>query len=146
MNFFDQGDLRLKGMVMEVSKIHSKFGEFLEMVGVMPIQAAKGVSMVFPQFLVLYYWRSWEFNHEDVFIHIHGIQVRTDHWNFRAILSWMALLFTDDTRWDLSWFCDDFGVLSLGPFGLGRCRCRCGGWIMWTGWGVRLNCNRLHWS
>ena len=55
MNFFDQGDLRLKGMVMEVDEGHSKFGQVLAMVGVMPIQAVKGASMVCPQCLVLYY-------------------------------------------------------------------------------------------
>ena len=48
MNFFDQGDLRLKGMVTEVSKIHSKFRQVLVMVGVMSIQAAKGARMVCP--------------------------------------------------------------------------------------------------
>ena len=53
MEFFDQGDLRLKGMVTEVSKSHSKFGEVLAMVGVMPIQAAKGANMVCPQCLVV---------------------------------------------------------------------------------------------
>ena len=53
MNFFDRGDLRLKGMVMEVSKSHSKFGQVLEMVGVMSIQAAKDANMVCPQCLVL---------------------------------------------------------------------------------------------
>ena len=57
------------------------------MVGVMSIQAAKGVSIVCPQFLVLYYWRGWEFNHGDVFICIHGIQMHTDHWDFREILN-----------------------------------------------------------
>ena len=53
MDFFDQSDLRLKRMLMEVSESHSKFGQVLEMVGVMSIQAAKGTSMVFPQCLVL---------------------------------------------------------------------------------------------
>ena len=53
MNFFDQGDLRLAGMVMEVSKIHLKFRKVLAMVGVMSIQAAKGTSMVCPQCPVL---------------------------------------------------------------------------------------------
>ena len=48
MNFFDQGDLRLKGMVMEVSKSHSKFVQILAMVGVISILAAKGISMVCP--------------------------------------------------------------------------------------------------
>ena len=48
MNFFNQGELRLKGMVTEVSKSHSKFREVLAMVGVMSIQAAKGISMVCP--------------------------------------------------------------------------------------------------
>ena len=48
MNFFNQGDLKLKGMVMEVNKSHSKFGQVLAMVGVMSIQAAKGTSMVYP--------------------------------------------------------------------------------------------------
>ena len=48
MNFFDQGDLRLKGMVTEVSESHSKFGQVLAMVGVMSIQATKGTSMVCP--------------------------------------------------------------------------------------------------
>ena len=73
MNFFDQGDIRLKGMLMEVSESHSKFGQVLEMVGVMSIQAAKGASMVCPQCLVLDYWHSWDFNHGDVFICVHGI-------------------------------------------------------------------------
>ena len=67
MNFFDQGDLRLKGMVKEVSKSHSKFRQVLSMVGVVSIQAAKGASMVFPQCLVPDYWHGWEFNHRDVF-------------------------------------------------------------------------------
>ena len=73
MNFFDQGDLRLKGMVMEVSESHSKFGQILSMVGVMSIQAAKGTSMVCSQFLVPNYWHNWEFDHGDVFVCIHGI-------------------------------------------------------------------------
>ena len=73
MNFFDQGDLRLKGMVTEVSKSHLKFREVLAVVGVIPIQATKGTSMVFPQCLVLYYWCGQEFNHGDVFICVHGI-------------------------------------------------------------------------
>ena len=73
MNFFDQGDLRLKGMVTEVSKSHSKFGQVLAMVRIMAIQDTKGTRMVCPQFLVPDYWRGWEFNHGDVFIHIHGI-------------------------------------------------------------------------
>ena len=144
MNFFNQGDLRLKGMVTDVSESHSKLGEVLEMVGVMPIQAAKGASIICPQCLVLYYWHGWEFNHGDVFICIHGIQMRTNHWYFRAILSWMALLFADGTRWDWPWFYGGFGVLPPRRFGLGRCRYQCGGWLMWTGWGARLNRNRLH--
>ena len=53
MKFFDQGDLILKGMLTEVSESHSKFGQVLEMVGVMSIQDAKGTSMVCTQFLVL---------------------------------------------------------------------------------------------
>ena len=109
-------DLRIKGMVTEVSKSHSKFREVLAMVGVMSIQATEGASMVCPQCLVLYYWCGWDFNHGDVFICIHGIQMRTDHWDFRAILSWMALLFTDGTRWNLSWFCGGFGILSPSAF------------------------------
>ena len=48
MNFFDQGDLRLKGMVTEVSESHSKFRQILAMVGVMSIQFVKGTSMVCP--------------------------------------------------------------------------------------------------
>ena len=48
MNLFDQGDLRLEGMVTEVNQSHSKFREVLEMVGVMSIQAAKGASIVHP--------------------------------------------------------------------------------------------------
>ena len=48
MDFFDQGDLRLKGMLMDVSESHSKFEQVLEMVGVMSIQATKGASMVCP--------------------------------------------------------------------------------------------------
>ena len=79
MNFFYQGDLRLKGMVMQVSESHSKFGQVLAMVGVMSIQAAKAASMVCPQCLVPDYWLGWDFNHEDVFIRIHGIQMRIDH-------------------------------------------------------------------
>ena len=100
MNFFDQGDFRLKGMVTKVSESHSKFRQVLAMVGVMSIQAAKGASMVCPQLIVPDYWHGWEFNHGNVFVRIHGIQMRTDHRDFRAILSWMALLFVDDTRWD----------------------------------------------
>ena len=111
------------------------------MVGVMSIQAT---PMVCPQCFVPDYWHGWEFNHRDVFVHIHGIQMRTDHWDFREILSWMALLFTNDTGWEFLWFCGGFGVLSPRPFGLGQCRC--GSWLMQTGWGVRLNRNRLHWS
>ena len=53
MNFFDQGDLRIKGMLIEVSESHLKFGQVLVMVLVMSIQAAKGESMVCPQCLVL---------------------------------------------------------------------------------------------
>ena len=53
MNLFDQGDIKIKGRVMEVSESHLKFGQVLEMVGVMSIQAAKGASMVCPQCLVL---------------------------------------------------------------------------------------------
>ena len=67
MNFFDQGDLRLKGMVMEVSESHLKFGQVLAIVGVISIQAAKGTSMVCSQCLVPDYWCGWEFNHRDVF-------------------------------------------------------------------------------
>ena len=48
MNFFNQGDLRLKGMLMEVSESHSKFRKVLEMLGVMSIQDTKGASMVCP--------------------------------------------------------------------------------------------------
>ena len=84
MNFFNQGDFRLKGMVTEVSKNHSKFGQVLEMVGVMSIQAAKGASMVCTQCLVPDYWRGWEFNHGDVFVCIHAIQMCMDHRDFRA--------------------------------------------------------------
>ena len=102
--------------------------------------------MVCPQCLVPDYWCGWEFNHRDVFIRFHGIHMHTNHWDFRAILSWMALLFADGTRWDLSWFYGGFGVLSSGPFGLGWCICGCDGWSMQTGWVVRLNCKRLHWS
>ena len=119
MNFFDQGDLRLKGMLTEISENHSKFRQILAMVGVMSIQVVKGASMVFPQCRVPEYWCGWEFNHGDVFICIHGIQVHTDHGDFRTILSWMALLLADGTRWDLSWFYGGFGVLSPSPFGLG---------------------------
>ena len=116
MNFFDQGDLKIKGMVTKVSKSHSKFRKILEMVGVMSIQAAKGAIMVCAQCLVPDYWHGWEFNHGGVFVCVHRIQMHTDHWDFREILSWMALLFVDSTRWDLSWFCGGFGVLSPGPF------------------------------
>ena len=146
MDLFDQGDLRLKGMVMEVSESHSKFGQVLAMVGVMSIQAAKGASMVCPQCLVLDYMCCWEFNHGHVFICIHGIQMCMDHWDFREILSWMALLFIDGTRWNLLWFCGGFGVIFPIPFGLGWCRCRYSGWLVQTEWKVRLNRNRLHQS
>ena len=37
VNFFDQGDLKLKGMLTEVSKSHSKFRQVLAMVRVMSI-------------------------------------------------------------------------------------------------------------
>ena len=83
MNFFDHGDLKLKGMLTEVNKSNSKFRKVLEMVGVMSIQVAKGGRMVCPQCLVPNYWHGWEFNHGDVFVHIHGIQMCTDHWDFR---------------------------------------------------------------
>ena len=79
MNFFDQGDLRLKGMVTKVSESHSKLGEVLAMLGVIPIQVTKGASMVCPQCLVIYYWCHWEFNHGDVFIRVHGVQIPMDH-------------------------------------------------------------------
>ena len=73
MRFFDQGDLRLKGVVTEVSESHSKFGKILAMVRVMSIQTVKGASMVCSQCLVSNYRRSWEFNHMDVLVCIHGI-------------------------------------------------------------------------
>ena len=73
MNFFNQGDLRFKGMLTEVSESHSKFRKFLAMVRVMAIQVAKGASMVCPQCLVLDYWGGWDFNHGDVCICVHGI-------------------------------------------------------------------------
>ena len=79
MNFFDQGDLRLKGMVMKVSESHSILGQVLVMVRVMAIQAAKGVSMVCSQCPVPDYRCSWEFNHGVVFVCIHGIQMRMDY-------------------------------------------------------------------
>ena len=122
MKFFNQGDLRLKKMVTEVSESHSKFGQILAMVGVMSIQVAKVASMVCPQCLVPDYWCGWDFNHGDFFVHIHGIQMRTDHWDFKEILIWMALLFADGTRWNLSWFYGGFGVFTPIPFGLGKCR------------------------
>ena len=144
MKFFDQGDLRLKGMLMEVSESHSKFRHVLAMVGVVSIQVAKGASMVCPQCFVPDCWSGWEFNHGDFFTCIHGIQMHTDHWYFRVILSWMALLFVDGKRWDLSRFCGGFGVLSPGSFGLGLCWCRCNSCLVQTGWRVRLNHDRLH--
>ena len=98
MNFFNQGDLRLKGMLTEVNESHLKFGQVLAMVGVMSIQAAKGASMVFSQCLVSYYRCSCEFDHGEVLICIHGIQMRTDHWDLRLVLSRMALLFVDGAR------------------------------------------------
>ena len=48
MDFFDQSDLRFKGMLSKVSESHWKFRKVLAMVGVMSIQAAKGTSMVCP--------------------------------------------------------------------------------------------------
>ena len=59
MDFFDQSDLRFKGMLSKVSESHLKFGQVLVMVGVMSIQAAKGAIMVCPQCLVPNYRRSW---------------------------------------------------------------------------------------
>ena len=73
MEFFNQSDIRLKGMLMEVSESHSKFGQILEIVGVMSIQVAKGASMVCPQCLVPDYERGWEFNHREVSVRINGI-------------------------------------------------------------------------
>ena len=61
-----------------------------------------------------------------------------DHWDFREILSWVALLFAGDTRWYWLWFCSGFDVLPPHPFGLGQCRCGCVGWLMRTGWGVNF--------
>ena len=98
MNLFDQGDLRRKGMVTEVSESHSKLGQFLEMVGVMSLQVAKGTSMVCSQRLVSEYWSTWELNHGEVFHCIHGIQMCIDYRNLRVFLSWMALFFADGTR------------------------------------------------
>ena len=72
------------------------------MVRVMSIQAVEGASMVCSQFLVSEYRRSWEFDHEDVFVYIHGIQMHTDHWDFREILSWVALLLADGERRNFS--------------------------------------------
>ena len=144
MEFFDQGDFRLKGMLTEVSQSHLKFRKVLGMVRIMAMQATKGASMVCSQFLVPNYQCGWELNHGDVFICIHGIQMHTDHWDFREILSWMALLFTDRTRWDLSWCCGGFSVLFPSAFGLGQCRYGCGSWLVQTGWRVRLNHNRFH--
>ena len=43
----------------------------------------------------------------------------TNHGDFREVLSWVALLLIDGTRWDLSWLYDGFGILSLGPFWVG---------------------------
>ena len=93
------------------------------MVRVMSIQNEKGASMVFSQFLVPDYWCGWKFNHRDVFISIHGIQMHTDHWDFRAIFIWVALLLTDGARRDLSRFSGTFSILSPDPFWVGRCGC-----------------------
>ena len=110
----------------------------------MSIQAAKGRIMVCPQCFALDYWHGWEFNHGDVFVHIHGIQMHMDHWDFKEILSCMALLFADGTRWDLLQFYSGFGVLAPGSFGLGLCWCRCSSWLVWTGWRVRIDRDGLH--
>ena len=114
------------------------------MVRIVSIKSAKGASMVCSQCLVSNYQRSLEFDHGDVFIYIHGIQMRTDHWDFRAVLSWVALLLADGARWDLSWLYSGFGILAPGPFRVGRCGCRCGGWSLQTGWRVRLDRDGLH--
>ena len=72
--------------------------------------------------------------------------MRMDYWDFRAILSWMALLLADGARWNLSWLCSGFGVLAPSPFRVGRCGfgCGCSAWILRIGWRVRLNYNGLH--
>ena len=49
MDFFDQGDLRLEGMLSNVGEIHSKLGKFLAVVIIVLIQFAKGASMVCSQ-------------------------------------------------------------------------------------------------
>ena len=67
-----------------------------------------------------------------------------DHWDFRATLSWVALLFIDDTRQDLSRLCGRLRILALGPFWVGQCGCRCGSWILRAGWRVRLHPDGLH--
>ena len=38
---------------------------------------------------------------------------------FRAVLSWMALFFADDARWDLSRFSNSFHIFPLDLFGWG---------------------------
>ena len=68
------------------------------MVRVMSIQAAEDASMVCSQCLVSYYY--WKLNDGEVFVCIHGVQMRGDHWDLREILIWMALLLTDSTRQD----------------------------------------------
>ena len=72
------------------------------MLRVMSIQTVEGESMVCSQCLVSYYWRAWKLNDGEVFICIHGVQTREDHWDLKEILSWMALFLTDCARWNLS--------------------------------------------
>ena len=133
MNFFDQGDLRLKGMLTEVSESHSKFRKVLVMVRIMAIQVAKGTSMVCSQCLASHYWRGWKFNHGEVFGCVHGIQMRMDNWNLRVVLSWMALFFADGARRDLSRFSNSFCIISPGPFSGGAVWVRVR-WLVFAGW------------
>ena len=68
--------------------------------------------------------------------------MHADHWNTRAVLSWMALFFTDGARQGLSRLYGSFHILVPGPFWVGWYGC--GGWFLWAGWMMRLDHNGLH--
>ena len=49
MDFFDQSDLKFKGMLSQVSWSHLILGQVLEMVRIMSIHTAESASMVCSQ-------------------------------------------------------------------------------------------------
>ena len=83
MDLLNSNDFGFKGMFSKLAKGSPKLDQVLAMVGIMLIQSVKGACMVCPQRLVSHYWPSWEFNHEEVFRCIHGIQMHADYGNLR---------------------------------------------------------------